>query len=659
MSSSERLKELVEQIVHHNDLYFNKNKPEISDTEYDELIQEAQNLALGIDPDDPVIAAAFEVFDSVGAIAAYGSKVEHPSLMGSLAKENTIEAMLNWRTKLSKSSMVVAMPKMDGCAIRLMYDKGRLWQAATRGNGTVGQDVTANVRALKSIPNIIPYKKSVELRGEIYMKKSVFEQLTESGTFDFANPRNASAGSLMQKDAKKTAKRKLSFRCYNAIREEKDFDRISEMSTFVEAECKGIEFVEPLILRAFNTYEEFSEAIEQWESDRAGLDYEIDGIVFASNSVDEIASLGIVGKRPVAMMAFKFKAEQKNSVVKGIHWQAGRSGRITPVADIIPTRLAGSTIRNITLHNYGNIQSLKLQIGDEILFEKAGDVIPQVVRVTDRHGRRENKHIEDDDINFPKHCPSCGKETTLDARSIFLLCMNITCPAKIEREIIHYINTLEIKGIGPEIVRTLLKAGLIKDIPGLYYLRYEDLVQLPNWGDKSAQQTIQCILEKGEVPLWQFVASLGIQNIGKTMGKALAKEFKTLDAIRKANTSQVSKIEGLGSKTAKDFVIGIDNCAKMIDELLNCVDVKEVEMSTGPLVGKSFCMTGALPSGKKRNEMAAEIEAAGGEVKSGVGKGLDFLVIADPTSTSGKAKKARKLGTECISEEQLDEMMKG
>jgi len=650
-----RLEELTGQILYHDDLYFNKHAPVISDTEYDELVVEAQKLVDQLSAEhsgSEVVAKAIQVLEQVGSIPIYGTKVTHPAVMGSLSKQYSVEELLAWRKKLGKDGTVTASPKMDGCAIRIVYDKGRLKEAATRGNGYVGQDVTANVRAMKSVPNTISHKVRVEFRGEIYMKRSTFQQLAKSGERVFANPRNAAAGSLMQKDAKVTGRRNLSFMCYDLVDSIEVSQEASKRHLVQQLSDGKIDFVE-LTVEPFETAEEFEAFIKQWEQARPNLDYEIDGLVFSSNDSEVIEQLGVVGNCPVAKTAFKFKAERKKSTITNIHWQVGRSGRLTPVAEIIPTHLAGGTIKNITLHNYENVQNLKVQIGDEILFERAGDIIPQLVRVTDRHGRDEKAPLTN--INYPAICPVCGEATVVDG--VNAVCKNAFCPAQIEREIEHYINALEIKGIGPGVVKAMLEHQIIRNIPDLYYIRFDSLAGLPGWGEKSAKLVIGGILEKSEIPLWQFIAALGIQNVGPVQGKAVAKKFKTLKTVREATHKDFEAIEGIGGVTAINLADGLVNRAEMINKLLECVEVKNVEEAKGPLAGKSFCLTGAMPSGKKRNEVHTEIEAAGGEVKGGVSKGLSYLVLADPNSTSGKAKKAREVGTECISEEQLYEMM--
>jgi len=647
----EQLETNLAAIVRHNDLYFNQHKPEITDGEYDELVRNTSALLQSFSADDDLAIEAWELLESVGAEPAYGDTITHPSQMGSLAKTTTNDGVREWRmSKVGRKNKVMVMPKIDGLAVRIVYNGGKLTQAATRGNGTVGQDVTANVWAIESIPNEIAYAGELELRGEIHMRKSVFKELLESG-IKKANPRNAASGSLMQKDPEVTRQRRLSFLCYGAVADEEELDTLEKQRDFVETTFKRISWVK------MSELIDIDSIIENWTQVRSTLDYDIDGIVFSANSMDVHEELGWNGKRPNAAIAYKFPAERKQSSVTGIHWQAGRTGKITPVADIVPTHIDGSTVSNITLHNYDNIvNNLHLQIGDVVLFEKAGDIIPQVVRVVDRHGRDENG-VYINKINFPKQCPACGADTELSDNEIHVLCPNANCSAKLAAAIEHYLESLDIKGIGPGIINLLLSEGIIRDIPDLYVMSYERLMGLPGWGDKSAKAVTVAILEKNELPLAAFIRALGIHGVGSTMAKEIAKKFKTLEAIREATCTSFKSIPGVGETLSENLFNWFDERGPMLEELLKYVDVEDIVEVTGSLSGKSFCLTGSMPSGRKRKDIEADIEAAGGEVKKSVGKGLNFLVQADPTSESSKSKKAKSLGTEIISEEQLMEMM--
>lgn len=643
MSTAERIQELEEQVRYHSDLYFNQSAPEITDAEFDALVAELQQLA----PDSAVLS-------EVGAVPSYGQKVKHSSLMGSLDKTKEASAVEQWArthtSDTSKKPCVVVTPKMDGLAVRLNYDNGRLVEAATRGNGEVGQNITDNVRAMPSIPNAIPCQEPVEVRGEVFMPRSAFETVNErmraAGERTFANPRNAASGSLTCQDPSVTASRMLDFAWYDV--KGMDFATERERRLWGATNLTGLKPVEMEVVEV----DRFAAVALKWEKERPSLDYEIDGLVISLLTTEDQEQAGWSGRCPRGKLAFKFKPEQKTAIVTGVRFQVGRTGKLTPVCEIEPTYIAGSTVSNLTLHNYGRLVELGLAIGDEILFEKAGDIIPQVIRVTQKGSSI--VHLE-----APTHCPSCGDEVNVGETHV--LCENPACPAKLEERVLHWLKRLEILGIGPAAVKALCTSGLVKDIADLYFLTPTN-VSTCITGDTMPGRIVELILEKNEIPLWQFLSALGIHNLGRTTSKLVAKEFKSLENIHEAGLDdqlhqRLCGLDKVGDTVATDIVNGLKHMWPTIDRVTECIDVLDVEDASGPLVGKSFCMTGALPSGTKRDEMSKRIEAAGGEVKSSVGKGLDYLVMADPTSNSSKAVKARKLGTKCISEEQLLEMM--
>jgi len=652
----ERLLENVVSIARHDELYFNQSSPEISDAEYDALVRETEVLLeelRSVSPRDELVYQAQEVLESVGAFPEFGTKVEHPSVMGSLAKATEASQIVQWIKGVECD--VRWMLKMDGLAIRIVYDGGNLVLAATRGNGSVGQDVTGNIQAIDSIPNKIAYNGHLEMRGEVILHKSTFGKLRDQGE-NFTNPRNAASGSVMQKDATVTGSRGLGFRCY-WVEIEDELETLDAMRDFVRSNFRRVQWVE------MDTVDERTEdwitehVIEPLTEKRPSLDFCIDGIVFLANSVEVYHDMGWTGKCPNAGIAYKFPPEQKESRVVGIRWQTGRTGKETPVADIEPTYIDGSTVRHITLHNYANVLELDLQIGDTVLFEKAGDIIPQVVRVTDRQGRPEGQAPAPESINYPHECPSCGAATELTENGVNVMCRNLLCPAQLARSVEHYLETLEVKGLGPGTVATLLSEGMVRGIPDLYTLEEKRLASLEGWGARSAEMVVGAVMAKRKLLLWQFVAALGIPGVGPTTSKAIAKRFQTLGNIREASQDDLEKVEGVGGITSRAVVTGLRTMQDMLTRVLEHVTVEDVKEATGPLAGMSFCLTGKMPSCRARKEIEAEIETAGGEVKKSVGKGLTYLVQANPMSESGKSKKAKSLGTQIISEEALMDMM--
>ena len=632
--NGERIKELEGLIRYHADLYYNQAKPEITDAEYDALVDELRN----IEPDNPVLL-------EVGSTPSYGRKVTHSSPMGSLDKDTTSSGIVAWHSKYSaKGHKVAVTPKIDGTSLRLNYKNGRLDEGATRGNGTIGQDVTDNVKMIASIPKTIPGFTG-EIRVESHMRKSVFEALRQSGERVFANPRNAATGSLMNKDPQVTASRSLNVLAYDVKVPGQTFKTESEKRAWMTVHLPEIELVEMQVI----TIEEFHATALSWEVRRPNLDYQIDGLVVALDSIEEQEEAGFNGNNPRGKIAFKFKPEQKVAPMMDIDEQVGRTGRLTPMARIEPTLVDGSTITNITLHNQDNVDELDVCVGDEILIEKAGDIIPQVVRVVKKAANR---------VRYaPTACPSCGGPVVKDGPSYW--CRNNMCPAQLERRILHYVKTLEIMGIGSGIVQGLCREGYVKDIPDLYSVTLDQFKAVTG-GEGSAQNAMNTILSKNEIPLAVFLDSLGIDGLGTSTSKDIAKQFKTLERVRllaAQNQQEVLEaIEGIGTLTAIKIMDGLKVMSSTIGKLIAIIDVVDMKEVSGNLNGLSFCLTGAMS--KPRKEIEKAIEAQGGEVRSSVGKGLTYLVQADATSTSSKSEKAKKLGTQILAEASLWKMMK-
>jgi len=645
------MEELADDIRYHSDKYFN-DEAEITDAEFDILVKNMKSR----NPEHPVLA-------EVGADPSYGKKVAHDEIMGSLDKvsydneeDDTIEELNTWID--TYGPVVTVTPKIDGLAVRLVYDKGRLVQAATRGNGSIGQDVTDNVLIIKSIPSEIEYDDYVEIRGEIYMKKSVFktyrQEMIDTGERVPANPRNAASGILNQKDPKKTARCPLHFFAYDVRGLEEGWAETEiDASTAFNDLIPEIDYVPTDLIKISKGR---MVAIKKWESDRETIDYMIDGLVFSANEFSVQKKHGYKGRCPVAKIAFKFRPEQTSTELIDIVWQLGRTGRLTPVAQLEPIELAGTMIDSPTLHNYNQIKEKDICIGDTVLIEKAGEIIPQVVRVTKKGIEDPEVRKDNSVINYPEICPSCHQTTVLDDGKVSVWCRNPACPGQAEFRIIHFLKTIEVDGVGPGIVSKLIESGAIETIPDLFELEMADISTLPGMGMSSAKKTIDAINDKRNVDLATFLDALGIDGLGTTTSKILAKEFKTLKNVLDTPAYKLEALEGIGPKTSSSIYNGLVLLGGMIDELAtDHMTIDEVEeVTTGSLIGKSFCITGTLSVGRK--EMAAEIEAAGGEVKSSVGKGLDYLVAGDKTG-KGKTDKAAKYGVTVIDEDTVREMM--
>jgi DNA ligase (NAD+) len=641
----QRINELVGEVLYHNEMYHEKNTPEISDAEFDSMVEDLNELIIeliDICPESDAITKAQEALDNVGAEPSYGKRVKHQQVMGSLSKTTTIEGVKEWYNKYAPKGgcKILVMPKIDGCACRLNYEKGKLIEGATRGNGYIGMDVTDNVKVIDNIPKNFPL--SCEVRGEIVMKRSIFNKLRNNG-LNFANPRNAGTGSLRQQDPNITKNRELSFMLYDIISDSINVTTEAWKHHILGNKYGAFEMVEHEAI----DIDDLEETVKKWEERRPNLDYEIDGLVLCIDDLQAQENAGWNGKRPRGRIAFKFKPEQVKAKVIDIDLQVGRTGRLTPMARLVPTLLSGSTIQNVTLHNYNNVYRLNIAPLDEVLIEKAGDIIPQVVRVVSNTDQRPG-------FVFPVTCPSCGGATTLDARGVNLWCYNPSCPAQLERKVLFWVKTLDLKGIGKGIIRKLCENGYIKELPDLYNVTTQQLINVTG-GSRAAEKAEEAIHSKKDIPLEVFLDALGINGLGTTTSKAVAKKFFKLAYVRGANTLDFESMDDIGEITALNIVTGLADLEDIIDKLLKVINVEDKKVASGPLLGLKFVLTGSM--NKSRSLITKEIEEAGGEVKSSVGRGVNYLVQADPSEESSKAKKAKSLGTQIISEEQLYGMM--
>ena len=637
----ERIQELAEAIQYHSDCYYN-GASEITDAEFDELWDELTSL----DPTNDVLQA-------VGAKAT-GAKLKHKTQMGSLAKvtyddDGEASQLVKWASKdtgtHSPSRHTIGLtPKIDGLAVRLNYRDGVLVEAATRGDGLEGQNVLANIMEIDDIPKHTTSDFSGEVRGEVYMKKSIFKQLRASG-LSFANPRNAASGSLMQKDAKKTGERKLSFFAYDLLfdddcRIKVAFTSVSERFWALER-LEGITPVKSLVVGV----DALPGVLYDWEHvQREELDYDIDGLVFEYVSTEAQEEAGWNGRRPRGKMAWKFKAEEKVATIEGVDWQVGRTGKLTPVARISPTQLGGTCVQNVTLHNYKMVKDMNIALGDKVLVEKAGDIIPHIIKVHEK--------VNTGWIGGPTACPACGGEVKEDGVS--LVCQNIDCHAKLEARVDHYLKRIGVLGIGGSTIKGLVACGALNGLADLYYMNTDD-VRAVTGSQIVTRNMLEEIFGKCELPLATFLSALGIHALGRTTSKALAKEMRTLDNVRNASYVRLCALDGIGDTTATAIIDGLDAMSDTIDKLVEVLEIQDVEDVSGPLAGLSFCLTGTMS--RKRTAIAADIELAGGEVRSSVGRGLSYLVQADPSSMSSKSKKALANGTEVIGEDTLRELM--
>jgi DNA ligase (NAD+) len=630
------VQEMETEVRRHSELYYN-GMPEITDAEFDLLVDALTEAC-------PTSEALVEV----GAIPTWGRKVKHPTIMGSLSKENECDKLFKWYSALPASTSneaisannvknLVASPKVDGLAVRLRYSNGKLVEAATRGDGEVGQDVLENVKRISSVPQTVADNFTGEVRGEVYMRKDVWKSFGSQ----FANPRNGASGGLLQKNADETERRNLNFLAYS-IKDDNN-EIMTESLAFVFGTSMGFEYVKWEVV---NTLHLEAYLLEWEKTKRDALPYQIDGLVFTVDEFEEQEEAGWNGKRPRGKIAWKFPAEQREASVLGCTWQVGRTGQLTPVLHIEPTHIDGSTISNVSLASRARFEELGLSKSDKVLVEKGGDIIPQVVRVTYRPLR--NPKLE-----IPNICPACNSAVESNGAHVF--CRNAACESQLNRRVLHWLKMLDIKGAGPSVVSAMCSQGLVVNLADLYYLRMDDLSAVLG-SRKIAENIINEIMMKSEIPLWKFMAGLGISSLGRTASKAITKHYSSIEEIIEADKLGLSKIEGIGVPTAKVIIDGLIDMTSEIQALERVLDIEvPVRATGGALYGMSFCLTGKMS--RDRKLIASDIEAHGGDVKSSVGRGLNFLVQSDPTSKSSKTQKAEKFGTKIIGEDELLAMM--
>lgn len=659
MIKEDRIQELEEQIRYHNELYFNQ-QPEITDAEYDALVEELKKL-------NPTSAALQEV----GALPSYGRRVKHELLMGSLDKVTFekddkgnivgkgmkfLNKWVNDRLKELgvKESDIGWSMKMDGCAVELVYKKGNLVEASTRGNGHEGMDITDNVRNISTIPTKIDSEDIKKLlfldnldcelrfRGEMYLPRSVFRDKWQGV---FANPRNAVSGGLLCKNPEQTGQYGFKFMAYDLFINNKEPDDEHLKAHYVDG-VKGYHGISEANLEFVEIHDGVlsRSAIDELDDKREDFDYETDGIVFSFLAKNDREKLGWQGSCPKGRVAFKFMPEQQKTQVRDITWQPGRTGRLTPVAELEPVKVAGSLISRCTLHNLSEVRRLDVAKGDKVLIQKSGDIIPQVVRVLEREGKR--------DINYPEQCPICESFTSNDDVNVW--CENMSCGSKLHQNILNYLGVLEVKEVGSAMVQALIDEGHLKAIEDLYKLDIEDVLSVPHAGIRTAETVINAIISVNQVELGTLLYALGIHNLGSTTAKTLAKTYKTLEAVRKATVEELVNLPDIGDIIANSIVKGLRDMAPTIDELEKVLDIIPYQEKTGVFKGKRFCCTGALQM--KRKDVQKLIEEAGGEYSS-INKDLDYLIIGEG-AVPAKVNKAAGFGAEVIEESQFKELIR-
>jgi len=651
-----RVENLRSQIRRHDYLYYVLNQPQISDRQYDKLFAELKALERAnpqlITPDSPtqrVSGRPLEGFNSV----------RHAVPMLSMDNTYNAEELRAFdervRKQLGKADYdYVVELKIDGLAISLRYEAGVLATAATRGDGEVGDDVTANVRTIKAVPLVLLPDGNIpdvlEVRGEVYMPAGAFLELNkvrqEAGEPAFANPRNAAAGSLKLLDARITAARKLSFFAY-AVGETSEPLADDHYRTLQRFKKLGLP-VNPHIKTAKNI-DQVIEICLGWSEKRSKLDYIIDGMVIKVNRFDQRDILGATGRAPRWCISYKFPAEQAETIVESIDVQVGKSGILTPVANLTPVPLAGTTVKRASLHNFDMLAKLDVRRGDTVVIEKAGEIIPQVLNVE----IEQRKSAVSECFAIPANCPECGGQVEKDENGVYVRCDNPNCVARLKERLEHFVGKgqMDIDTLGPALIEQLLDAGLVNSFADLYKLEKDQLAHLERMAEKSAQNVIDSIENSKTRPLWRLVAALGIRDIGGQSAQILADHFGSLKALRNADQPTLRDIEQIGPTMAQSVYKYFRNQEnrQVIDELLDA-GVKPqppATRRTDKLAGKTIVVTGTLEN-FSRQQIEQAIKQAGGKASSSVSKKTDFVLAGKEPGS--KLEKARELGIEVIDE---------
>ncbi len=649
---------LRELLHHHNYLYYVKDAPEITDFEYDKLLRTLEDMENA----DPSLITPDSPTQRVGGTAAEGfEQVIHEVPMESLADVFSYDELLAFDTRVRgaiSAPQYTVEPKIDGLSVSLEYRDGIFVRGSTRGDGTVGEDVTQNLRTIRSIPlrlsTPVPF---LEVRGEVFMPKKAFESLNRereiSGETLFANPRNAAAGSLRQLDPAIAASRKLDIYVFNI--------QSAEGISF-RTHSESLEHLRRLGFKVIDTKPAVSNIDRVWElisaigENRDKLACDIDGAVIKLDSLSERILLGSTSKYPRWAAAYKFPPEQQETTLEDIVIQIGRTGAATPNAVLTPVRIAGSTVSRATLHNIDFIQDKDIRIGDRVLIQKAGDIIPAVV--CSLPAKRHGNEIE---YSMPEICPVCGAPLQREENEAAYRCIGDRCDAQRARSIIHYASrdAMDIEGLGPSLTDKLLQEGLIHTFADLYTLKKEDISALEGLGDKSAENLLSAIAASKEKGLASLLFGLGVRHVGKRAASILADHFGTIDALLNATKEELSSIHEIGSKMADSILayFADDKIQEILTKLReNGVSMTEEKQENGTLFsGKTFVLTGTLPT-LTRSEASAMIEAEGGRVSGSVSKKTDYVLAGEEAGS--KLEKAQNIGVTVIDEETFMEMLR-
>lgn len=659
--AEERIKYLRETTQYHSKKYYDEDAPEISDFEYDMLMNELKSL----EKEFPEFITKDSLTQKVGGTVKEGfEKVTHIVPLQSLQDIFSFEELREFDTRILKSAhefdkelKYVVETKIDGLSVALEYKNGEFVKGATRGNGQVGEDITENLKTIKNIPKKLTENINIIVRGEVFIAKEQFDKLNEErevlGETLFANARNAAAGSVRQLDSKIAASRPLDIYIFN-VQKSDTIEFKSHYESLLYMEKLGFN-VNPVKVLCKNINQVIKE-IEKIGENRENLSFGIDGAVIKVDDLELREEIGVTFKTPKWAIAYKYPPEQKETILKDIICQVGRTGVITPMAILEPVKVAGSTISKTTLHNEDFIIEKDLKIGDHIIIKKAGDVIPEVVEVV-----KEKRTGKEKDFEMPKFCPVCGEPTIRNDGEAATRCIGIECPARNLRNIVHFASKtgMNIEGLGYAVIEQLLDNKLIENIADIYYLKQEDIEKLKKNGKKFASNLINAIEKSKENDLDKLICALGIEHIGTKSAKILARKFKNIDNLMKASFETLSYTDDIGEITANSVreFFSQEQTKDLIKRLKKAnvnMELKEDESADDRFFGKTFVLTGTLEK-YTRDEASDIIEKFGGKTSSSVSKKTSYVLTGEDAGS--KLTKAQNLGIPVITENEFEEMI--
>ncbi|KON85614.1 NAD-dependent DNA ligase LigA [Sporosarcina globispora] len=659
--AEKKVKDLHNLLNQYNYEYHVLDQPSVPDAEYDRLMRDLIELEEQFPElkteDSPTQRVGGEILDMF-------EKVEHQSQMLSLGNAFNEQDLRDFDRRVRQGAgenvTYVCELKIDGLAVSLRYEDGLFILGATRGDGSIGENITANLKTIRSIPLRLKENVTMEVRGEAFMPRRSFEKLNkakeENGEEPFANPRNAAAGSLRQLDPRLAAKRNMDIFVYGIA---------NVGDTGIVSHSEGLNYLDSLGFKTnkerkrCKSIEEVIDYVEGWTDKRPNLSYDIDGIVIKVDSMESQEQLGTTAKSPRWAIAYKFPAEEVVTTLRDIELSVGRTGVVTPTALLEPVRVAGTTVQRASLHNEDLIREKDIKIGDQVVVKKAGDIIPEVVNVL-----ADRRTGEEQDFNMPTHCPECESELVRLDGEVALRCINPKCPAQIREGLIHFVsrNAMNIDGLGEKVISQLFAENLIKDVADIYKLTYEQLIQLERMGEKSVNNLIQAIENSKGNSLEKLLFGLGVRHVGAKAAKTLSKEFGQMEALEKASRDELTAINEIGEKMADSIVSFFEQeeAHELIAELkaagvnmaYNGPKPVSAENSDSFFAGKTVVLTGKLEM-MSRNEAKEKVEALGGKVSGSVSKKTDVVIAGEDAGS--KLTKAQELGVEVWNEERLVE----